>query len=79
MKSKVIFLNSSSTVGKTSTSKVVQHLSEEFWLILEMDNFLGAMPKKSIVFSDRTKLGFRFVAEPKTNKLVKVGAGSYTN
>lgn len=42
--SKIIFLNGCGSSGKTSISKSIQYLSEEFWIAFGVDTFIDMMP-----------------------------------
>ncbi|RHZ37043.1 phosphotransferase-like protein [endosymbiont GvMRE of Glomus versiforme] len=75
--SKIIFLNGVASVGKTTLAKEVQHLSKENFLYVGIDALFGAMPKKIVGFDEQDEEGFRYVIDPKTDKLTEMKASPY--
>src|SRR5436190_24352353 len=61
--SKVIFLNGSSSVGKTSLVKAIQYLSDEPWLTFGIDSVIDAMPGKLVGSGKGAAEGFHFVSD----------------
>ncbi|RHZ37555.1 phosphotransferase-like protein [endosymbiont GvMRE of Glomus versiforme] len=75
--SKIIFLNGGASVGKTTLAKEIQHLSKEKFLYVGIDALFGAMPKKIVGFDEQAEEGFRYVIDPKTDKLTEMKASPY--
>ncbi|CAI2198536.1 12880_t:CDS:2, partial [Funneliformis geosporum] len=79
LKSKVILLNGSSSVGKTSLVKAIQYLSEEPWLTFGIDDCLDAMPDKYVGEGKKAAEGFHFVSsfDKEGFPITEVKTGSY--
>ncbi|MCD4818878.1 MAG: chloramphenicol phosphotransferase CPT family protein [Candidatus Cloacimonetes bacterium] len=45
-KGKIIFLNGTSSSGKTTIAKELQQISEEAYLLVSVDNFINMLPQK---------------------------------
>jgi chloramphenicol 3-O phosphotransferase len=58
----IIILNGCSSSGKTSLVKVIQDLSDEFWLTFGIDDVLDAMPDKYWGEGEKSAEGFQFVS-----------------
>lgn len=56
--SRIIFLNGSSSSGKTSISKAIQELSNSPWLHVGIDTFIGMLPSKFSESGDLASEGF---------------------
>lgn len=59
MKNKIIFLNGPSSAGKTSLVKVIQHLSEDFWLTSGVDVSFAVMPPKYLPGGEKAHEGIK--------------------
>lgn len=59
---KIVILNGSSSAGKTSLVKAIQHLSKEFWLTFGFDSIIDAMPSKLVGSRKEATEGFHFVS-----------------
>jgi chloramphenicol 3-O phosphotransferase len=58
--SKIIFLNGSSSSGKTSIAKAIQHITDIPFLRIGVDTFIDMMPPRYLSFGDRSKEGCWF-------------------
>jgi chloramphenicol 3-O phosphotransferase len=62
MMSKIIFLNGSSSSGKTTISRAIQHLAETPWLLIGVDTFIQMMPSQYTAFGEKAHEGYAFIA-----------------
>ena len=53
--SKIILLNGCGSSGKTTIAKSIQHLSNEPWLHIGVDNILDLMPSRYTALGDKSK------------------------
>ena len=58
--SKIIFLNGSSSSGKTSISKAIQYLINQPFLTLGVDTFIAMMPQKYLSYGEKSQEGCFF-------------------
>jgi chloramphenicol 3-O phosphotransferase len=58
--SKIIFLNGSSSSGKTSIAKAIQHIADVPFIRIGVDTFIDMMPRRYLSFGDRAKEGCWF-------------------
>ena len=58
--SKIIFLNGSSSSGKTSISKAIQYLIDQPFLTLGVDTFIAMMPHKYLSYGEKSQEGCFF-------------------
>src|ERR1044071_9739551 len=84
MASKIIFLNSCSSAGKTSLVKAIQHLSEEPWLSSGVDATFASLPAKyfsEAPNSERKFEGVQFIKSVDKDgfPIVEIKYGSYAN
>lgn len=56
--SKIILLNGCGSSGKTTISKAIQHLSDEPWLHIGVDNLIDLMPSRFVMFGDKSEVGY---------------------
>lgn len=56
--SKIILLNGCGSSGKTTIAKSIQHLSDEPWLHIGVDNILDLMPSQYKALGDKSKNGY---------------------
>ena len=54
---KIIFLNGTSSSGKTSIAKELQQILEEPYLLVSVDNFISMLPQKYLNGEDPKTLG----------------------
>ncbi|RHZ37277.1 chloramphenicol phosphotransferase CPT family protein [endosymbiont GvMRE of Glomus versiforme] len=78
-KSKIIFLNGCSSVGKSSIVGAIQHLSDEPWLTFGIDTFFKAMPPKYLPFGEKASEGIQFISgiDKEGLPITEVKSGSY--
>ena len=54
---KIIFLNGTSSSGKTSIAKELQQILKEPYLLVSIDNFISMLPQKYLNGEDPKTLG----------------------
>ncbi len=69
----VIFLNGTSSAGKTSIAKQIQNLSERAFLYAGIDHFIAMMPPSYMPEGKNAHLGFKVTVHPGPVRTVEVG------
>ena len=66
--SKIIFLNGSSSSGKTTLARAIQDLSDEPWMCIGIDTLIDLMPLRYVYLGDKTDVGyFKFIPHKNEN------------
>lgn len=69
----VIFLNGTSSAGKSSISKQIQILCPDPVVHTGIDDFALMLPSSYIVYGERAKLGYQFIPGPGDSVLIQMG------
>lgn len=69
----VIFLNGTSSAGKTSIAHQIQELSEQSFLYAGIDLYIMMLPSSYLPDGKNAKLGFTVIEEPGPKRLVEHG------
>lgn len=79
--STIIFLNGSSSAGKSSLAKAVQHLSDKPWLHFGIDSFTDMMSGKYVAFGEKARDGYYYFVpeENKNGPVMKIEDGPLGN
>lgn len=79
--STIIFLNGSSSAGKTTIAKAIQHLSDKSWLHFGIDTFIDMMSPQYTAFGEKAKDGYFYFMEEENKKgpLIKIENGPLGN
>lgn len=69
----VIFLNGTSSAGKSSIAKQIQILSPDPIVHTGFDDFALMLPSSYIVYGDRAKQGYQFTTAPDSSIRIEMG------
>jgi chloramphenicol 3-O phosphotransferase len=78
--SKIIFLNGSSSSGKTSIAKAIQHIADVPFIRIGVDTFIDMMPRRYLSFGDKSKEGCWFEKDHNNDgPVVRCNSGHFGN
>jgi len=66
----IIFLNGTSSSGKSTVAKALQNMSETPLLTLGLDSFIGMLPPQYFGMGEKSDQGFQFIKKFEKNVLI---------